>query len=65
MITKWEVNKRNKPVAIYHRTGNITVDGIVRRDERYVWTHKPNKEDVCCTEGRMPPDLLKEERDGS
>jgi len=65
MITKVEVDSKNKPVRIYHRAGNITVDGVVRKDERYIWTHKPDKQDVCCTAGRIPPGLAKEDKDGS
>jgi len=67
MITRTETDKEGKPVRVYHRAGTLTVDGVRRVDEKFAWTH-PEKERgkcVACSDGRIPPGLVKEDKDGS
>jgi hypothetical protein len=44
---------------IYHRAGNMTVDGALRRDEKYSWTHPVDEQKTCvaCTKGTIPPEV--------
>lgn len=56
MVTFHYTGKKNKSkvIAVFHRAGNVTVEGVVRRDERYLWTHKPAKGMECCENGTIP-----------
>jgi len=52
-----------KVYKVYHRAGNITADGVVRKDEKYIWTHKPNKQCDACEKGTIPADIKRGERE--
>lgn len=54
MIGKGELNKAGEKVRVYHRAGNITVEGLLRQDEKYVWTHLVDEPCSACDNGTIP-----------
>ena len=65
MITQIEVDADGVKRRVFHRAGNITVDGVVRRDERYVWTHPYESRNDCdaCMKGLIPASVKKGENE--
>jgi hypothetical protein len=44
---------------MYHRAGNITVEGHTRKDEKFAWTHPYAERETCvaCLYNRIPDEI--------